>query len=55
MVFLFGVEIAVIFNQLTHAFFYFRPAKHKVVFGGNAATVNGNTFTVMPCITFCPV
>ena len=52
MVFLFGVEIAVIPNQLTQAFFYFRPTKHKAVFGGNAVTVNGDALAAVPHISF---
>ena len=50
MVFLFGIEVAVILNQLPQPFFHFRPAQNKVVFGGNTVTVNGDALAAVPHI-----
>ena len=50
MVFLFGIEVAVILNKLPQPFFRFRPAQNKVVFGGDAVTVNGDALAAVPHI-----
>ena len=51
MVFFFGIELAVILNKLPQAFFCLRPTQHKVVFSGNAATVNGDALAAVPHIS----